>query len=129
MKKLLPVLFSITLFSGLSAYAGQPGKVQLLKSTPASDSVSTSAPSAFILEFSEGVRMHEVFIKKDDGKSSPIGNLPTRDAKTITIPAPALTAGHYVLDWAVFTQESRVLRGRVPFTVSAGNVAASVSAH
>jgi len=41
------------------------------------------------------------------------------DLKTITIPAPSLTAGHYVLEWSVFTHDSIALSGRIRFTVSA----------
>ncbi len=63
------------------------------------------------------MRFHQAFIKKDSDKEKPLGNLPSKDAATLTIPAPALTAGHYILEWIVFTHESRALRGafNLPF--------------
>jgi methionine-rich copper-binding protein CopC len=128
MRKLI-ALFAITLFSSTFAYAEHSAYAQLVKSTPADGSVSDTPPAPFVFEFSEPVRFHELDIKKDDGKSQPIGKLPGNDVKTITIPAPSLTAGHYVLEWSVFTHESRVLRGRIRFSVSAGPAAESSSPH
>jgi methionine-rich copper-binding protein CopC len=125
----LTVLFATTLFAITFAYSAQSAHAQLVKSTPADGSVSDTPPAAFVFEFSEAVRFHEIYIKKDDGKSTAIGNLPYKDANSITIPAPALTAGHYVLEWAVFTHESSVLRGRIRFTVSAGSATESSSPH
>jgi len=126
MKKLFLALLSIALFSSTAAYAA---KAQLVKSTPAEGSVNAAPPSVFVLEFTEAVKLHQAFIKKDSDKVIPLGNLPANTAKTTTIPAPSLTAGHYVLEWSVFTQESTVLRGRVRFTVSTEGVAALASPH
>jgi methionine-rich copper-binding protein CopC len=126
MKKLFLALVSITLLSSASAYAA---KAQLVKSTPGEGSVNAAPPSAFVLEFTEAVKLHEASIKKDNDKKMPLGNLPPNTAKTTTIPAPSLTAGHYVLEWSVFTPESTVLRGSVRFTVSAEGVAALASPH
>jgi methionine-rich copper-binding protein CopC len=126
MKKLFLALLSIALFSSASAYAA---KAHLVKSTPDDGSVNAAPPSAFVLEFTEAVRLHEASIKKDNDKKRPLSNLPPNTAKTTTIPAPSLTEGRYVLEWSVFTQESTVLRGRVRFTVSAGGIAALASPH
>jgi methionine-rich copper-binding protein CopC len=124
MKNLLLVFLPIALFLGGSAYAAD---AKFVKSTPADGSVSDTAPSAFVLEFSEAVQLHQVFIKNDDGKSKPLGKLPSKEAATVTIPAPPLTAGHYVLEWSVFADRSRVLNGRIRFTVSGESVAAASS--
>jgi methionine-rich copper-binding protein CopC len=126
MKKLFLALLSIALFSSTSAYAA---KAQLVKSTPAEGSVNATPPSAFVLEFTEAVKLHQVYIKKDNDREVPLSNLSAKTAKTTTIPAPSLTAGHYVLEWSVFTQESTVLRGRIRFTVSTEGVAALASPH
>jgi methionine-rich copper-binding protein CopC len=126
MKKLFLALLSIALFSGTAAYAS---KAQLVKSTPAEGSVNATPPSAFVLEFTEAVKLHQAYIKKDNDREISLGNLPPNTAKTTTIPAPSLAAGHYVLEWSVFTQESTVLRGRIRFTVSAEGVAALASPH
>jgi methionine-rich copper-binding protein CopC len=124
MKNLLLVFLSIALFLGSSAYAAD---AKLVKSTPADGGVSDTPPSAFVLEFSQAVELHQVFIKKDGSKTKPLGNLPSKRAATVTIPAPPLTAGHYVLEWSVFADRSRVLSGRIRFTVAGESVAAPSS--
>jgi len=125
MKKLLLACLWIALFSGSSAYAAH---AKLVKSTPADGGVAAAPPSAFVLEFTEAVTLHQVFIKKDNDKETALRNLPHNDVTTITIPAPSLTAGHYVLEWSVFTHESIALSGRIRFTVSGESVAAASSA-
>jgi methionine-rich copper-binding protein CopC len=124
MKKLLLGYLSIALLSSGSAYAAH---AMLMKSTPEDGSVSNTPPSAFVIEFSEAVTLHQAYIKKDNDKETPLHNLPHRDVKTITIPAPSLAAGHYVLDWSVFTHDSVVLHGSIRFTVSGEPVAASTA--
>ena len=124
MKNLLLVFLWVALYSGSSAYAAD---AKLVKSTPADGSVSDTPPSAFVLEFSQAIQVHQIFIKKEDGKSKPLGKLPSKEAATVTIPAPPLTAGHYVLEWSVFANRSRVLSGRIRFTVSGESVAATSS--
>jgi methionine-rich copper-binding protein CopC len=89
----------------------------------------SSPPAAFVFNFSKPVRFHDLNIKKDDGKSTPIGNLPTAHAASLSVPAPSLSPGHYVIEWRVFTDESTALRGRVRFTVLADSVAALPSPH
>ena len=122
-------LFAITLVSSTVAYAAHSVHAQLVQSTPADGSDSDTPPSAFVFVFSEAVRFHQAFIKKDDDKEKPLNNLPSKDAATLTIAAPSLTAGHYVLEWSVFAHESRALSGRIRFTVSAGPAAESSSPH
>jgi methionine-rich copper-binding protein CopC len=127
MKKLLLALLPITLLSITSGYAAHFANAQLVQSTPAEGSVSHAAPGAFVLEFSEAVTLHEAYIKKDNDKPQALHNVPQNNAKTITIPAPSLTAGQYVLEWSAFTHESRVISGGIRFTVSADSVAAAPS--
>jgi methionine-rich copper-binding protein CopC len=121
MKKLPLVCLCCALFAGGSAYAAH---AKLVKSTPADGNTEGTPPTAFVLEFNEAVTLHQVFIKKDNDKETPLRNLPHNDVKTITIPAPSLTAGHYVLEWSVFTHDSIALSGRIRFTVSGESVAA-----
>ena len=117
---------ALALFSTTSAYAGD---THLVESTPANDSTVTSPPAAFVFNFSKPVRFHDLDIKKDDGKSTPVGNLPSAHAASLTVTAPSLSPGHYVLDWRVFTDDSTALRGHLRFTVSAEGVAALTSQH
>jgi methionine-rich copper-binding protein CopC len=124
MKKLLLAFLSIAIFLSTFAYAAT---ARLIKSTPADGSVSDIPPSAFVLEFTEAVTLHDAYIKKDNDKQQLLHHLPYKDAKSLTIPAPSLTAGHYVLEWSVFTHESVALSGRIRFTVSAAGVVAPSS--
>ena len=117
---------ALALFSATAAYAAD---TQLMESTPANDSTLSSPPAAFVFNFSKPVRFHNLDIKKDDGKSTPIGNLPTDHAASLTVAAPSLSPGHYVLEWRVFTDESTALRGHLRFTVSAQGVAGLTSQH
>ena len=94
---------------------------------PADGSASKTPPSAIVFEFSRPVQLHGAFIKKDEERSKSLGGLPQIHAKTITVPAPLLTPGHYLLEWQAFTDESHVLSGRIRFTVSADTVAAAAS--
>jgi copper transport protein len=126
MRKLV-ALCAIVLLSCISAYAAHSIQTQLVQSTPADGSVSDKPPAAFVFEFSEAVRFHEVLIKKEGDKEKPLHDVPYIDAKTLTIPAPSLTAGHYVLEWQVFTHDSTVLSGRIRFAVSGESVAAPSS--
>jgi methionine-rich copper-binding protein CopC len=87
-------------------------------STPAEGSVSPTPPSVFTFAFSEAVRFHQAILKKDSDKDRPLRDAPNTEAKTLTILAPSLTAGHYA-NWSGFTQESEVLSDRIGFTVSA----------
>jgi len=124
MKKLFFVFLSLAFFSGTSAHAAH---AKLMKSTPEDGSVNNTPPAAFVLEFTEEVTVHQVYLKKDNEKDKPLHNLHPKDDKTVTIPAPSLTAGHYVLEWSVFTHDSVVLSGRIRFTVSGEAVAAPSS--
>ena len=117
---------ALALFSTTSAYAAD---TQLMESTPANDSTLSSPPAAFVFNFSKPVRFHNLDIKKDDGKSTPIGNLPSAHAASLTVAAPSLSPGHYLLEWRVFTDEPSALGGHVRFTVSAEGVAALTSQH
>ncbi|HLZ10511.1 MAG TPA: copper resistance protein CopC [Chloroflexota bacterium] len=115
MKKLLLLILSAGLFAGISALAGA---TKLVKSTPEDGSTSDSPPSAFVLEFTDWVTLRDVYLKKDNDKEKLLHVKMQPDTKTITIPAPSLAAGHYLLEWSVFTHQSSALSGHIRFTVS-----------
>ena len=123
MKKLMGLVSLAILWST----CGQAGEL-LLESTPANGSVSNKPPSAFVLAFSERVKLHELFLKRDDEKRwTPVSNLPYREATSFTVPAPTLTTGGYVLEWTVFTESSKALTGRVRFSVSSEQLGSTLS--
>jgi methionine-rich copper-binding protein CopC len=124
MKRLLGFL-AIAIFSST---CGQAANIQLLKSTPANGGVADTPLSAFVLQFSDEVQLHSLQLKRDDQKrAESVGNLPHKEAAAFTIPAPSLTSGGYVLEWEVFTRDSRALRGSVRFTVSGAQVRSTLS--
>jgi methionine-rich copper-binding protein CopC len=121
MKKWFLLCLPVALVAAGAAYAAH---ARLTKSAPEDGSVNDMPPPAFVLEFSESVTLHDVYIKKDNDKTKPLHDVPHGDAKAVTIPAPALAAGHYVLEWSAFTHENTVLSGRIRFEVSAASAAA-----
>lgn len=122
MKKLIGFLSLAILWSA----CGQAG--ELLESTPANGSVTDKAPTAFVLAFSEKVKLHELYLKRDDEKRwTSVSNLPYREATSFTVPAPSLTKGGYTLEWTVFTENSKALTGRVRFTVSPEQLGSTLS--
>jgi methionine-rich copper-binding protein CopC len=124
MKRLLAFL-SIAIFSSTGA---QAANIQLLKSAPADGSVADTPLPAFVLQFSDEVQLHSLQLRRDDQKrAESVGNLPHKQAAAFTIPAPSLTSGGYVLEWEVFTRDSRALRGSVRFTVSGGQLKSTLS--
>jgi len=94
------------------------GSTQLVKSTPADGSVGAN-PASIVLEFSEPVHFSRAFLKKDGGKAEALRDLPQKDATTQTIPTSALSPGHYVLQWEVFTGHTSLFSSHIQFTVSA----------
>ena len=123
MNKLLGFL-SVAIFATTS---GQAAPMQLLKSTPADGTVTDKPPSAFVLQFSERVKLHDLWLKRDGEKrAKAVSNLPYNAATDFTIPVPSLTPGGYILEWRVFT-DSKALTGRIRFTVAGGQLAATPS--
>jgi methionine-rich copper-binding protein CopC len=125
MPKLIAFL-SLAVIWSASAYAEN---AHLVSSTPVDGAVSNASPSTFVFEFSKPVQLHGAFIKKDEEKSKLLGSIPQARARNITVPAPLLSPGHYVLDWQAFTDDSHVVSGRIHFVVSNEAAAASASLH
>ena len=124
MNKLLG-FFSVAIFV---CTCGQAAPMQLLKSTPADGTVTDKSPSAFVLEFSERVKLHDLYVRRDGEKrATPVSNLPYAEAAAFTIAAPSLTSGGYVLEWRVFTHDFKALTGRVRFTVAGEQMATTSS--
>jgi methionine-rich copper-binding protein CopC len=106
---------------GTCVYAAE--STRLVKSTPADGSVGAK-PATIVLEFSEPVHFSRAFLRKDGGKAEALRDLSQKDAKRQTIPASALSPGHYVLQWEVFTGHSTIFSSHIQFTVSADPAAA-----
>ena len=95
------------------------------KSDPANGSVLTTAPASFTLEFSHPVRMTSVTIQKGEGKSEAVSGAPQEAAAKVTIPAPKLSPGSYVVTWRAVSSDNHIASGKLQFTISADKAAAS----
>jgi methionine-rich copper-binding protein CopC len=124
MKRTWIAAISILLWA---TYGYAADSTRLVKSTPADGSVGAN-PATIVLEFSEPVHFSRAFLKKDGGKAEALRDLPQKDATTQTIPTSALSPGHYVLQWEVFTGHTSLFSSHIQFTVSAEPVAAPPAA-
>jgi methionine-rich copper-binding protein CopC len=116
MRKLI-ALCAISLVTSAAATYAAVHHAQLVQSTPADGSARDTAPASFVLEFSEAVRFQQAFLKKDGEETKPLRDVLSSDAKTITISAPPLAAGHYTFEWSAFTRGLTALSGHIGFTV------------
>lgn len=99
---------------------------RLLRADPAEGSTVNVAPAKFVLTFSEPAKLTALTLQKDAEQAKKIGPLPTDAAAEISIPAPKLAPGKYVLSWRVVGNDGHVLPGTVSFTV--GSSPATTSA-
>lgn len=97
----------------------------LVKAVPADGSTLTAAPAAFILTFAEPVKMTALSLQKGAEPAQKIGPLPTAPAAEISVPAPKLTAGKYVLSWRAVGDDGHVMPGKLSFTLAAAAAAAA----
>src|SRR2546430_4348193 len=94
------------------------GHAHLVKAAPADGSTVAAAPSKFVLPFNEPAKLTVVSLQKDAEPAKKIGPLPTTAAAEISIPAPQLTAGKYVLTWRAVGDDGHVMPGKLSFTVA-----------
>jgi methionine-rich copper-binding protein CopC len=89
----------------------------LVKSVPAQGSTVAVAPAKFVLTFAEPAKLTTLSLQKDAEPAQKIGPLPTTPAAEISIPAPQLSPGKYVLSWRAVSNDGHVMPGKVTFTV------------
>jgi len=109
---------------GCSALAFAHAK--LVKSDPAEGSTLKAAPTKFVLTFGEPAKLTTLTLQKNAEPAKKIGPLPTSASAEISVPAPKLEPGKYVLAWRVMGDDGHVLPGKLTFTV--GPTAATTSA-
>jgi copper transport protein len=90
---------------------------RLLKADPADGSTLKVAPAKFVLTFGEPVRLTMLTLRKDAEPAKKLGPLPTDAAAEISIPAPKLASGKYILSWRVVGSDGHVLPEELSFTV------------
>jgi methionine-rich copper-binding protein CopC len=89
----------------------------LVKAVPAEGTTVSVAPQKFVLTFSEPARLTTLSLQKDAEPAKKLGPVPTTPSAEISIPAPQLTAGKYVLSWRAVGDDGHVVPGKLSFTV------------
>ena len=102
---------------GCSALAFAHAK--LVKSDPGDGTTVKAAPTKFVLTFGEPAKLTTLTLQKDTEPAKKIGPLPTEASAEISVPAPKLHPGKYVLAWRAVGGDGHVLPGKVTFTVGA----------
>jgi copper transport protein len=90
---------------------------RLVKADPADGSIVKVAPTKFVLTFGESAKLTKLTLQKDAEPATKIGPLPTEASAEISIPAPKLAPGKYVLSWRVVGGDGHILPGKLSFTV------------
>jgi methionine-rich copper-binding protein CopC len=103
----------------------------LKAAVPAQGSTVKSSPQNIELTFSAPARITALTIQKEGGKEQKISPLPTESAARLSVPAPQLSAGKYVLNWRVVGADNHVMSGKLDFTIdpSATPAAGKAPAH
>jgi methionine-rich copper-binding protein CopC len=103
------------LLVGASAFAFAHAK--LLKSDPVEGATVKAAPTQFVLTFGEPAKLTTLTLQKGAEPAQKIGPLPTEAAAKISVPAPKLEPGKYVLAWRAVGDDGHVVPGKLTFTV------------
>jgi methionine-rich copper-binding protein CopC len=89
----------------------------LQKSVPAEGSTVSVSPPNIVLKFSEAARVTALTVKKEGGDEQKLAPLPTTPAAEITVRAPELAPGKYVVTWRAMGNDSHIMSGELHFTV------------
>jgi methionine-rich copper-binding protein CopC len=89
----------------------------LVKAVPANGSTISASPPNFVLTFAEPAKLTVLSLQKDAEPAKKIGPLPATPATEISVPAPQLIAGKYVLSWRAVSDDGHVMPGKLSFTV------------
>ncbi len=89
----------------------------LVKSIPVNGSTLAVSPSRFVLTFAEPAKLTTLSLQKDAEPAQKMGPLPTSPATEVSIPAPQLAPGRYVLAWRAVGDDGHVMPGKLSFTV------------
>ena len=90
----------------------------LVKAVPAEGSTISAPLPKFVLTFAEPARLTALSLQKDKEPAKKLGPLPEAAAAEISIPAPSLAAGKYVLSWRAVSDDGHVMPGKLTFTVA-----------
>lgn len=91
----------------------------LEKSVPADGSTLQAAPPSFVLTFAKPVKLTALSLQRGSDPGRKLGPLPADAAAQVSIPAPKLADGTYVLSWRAVGDDGHVMPGKLTFTVHA----------
>ena len=91
----------------------------LKDSVPAEGSTVSVSPPNIVLKFSEATRITALTVKKEGGDEQKLTPLPSSAAAEVTVRAPELAPGKYVVTWRAMSSDSHIMSGELHFTVSA----------
>jgi copper transport protein len=97
---------------------GASGHAALVRAVPWDGAVVREAPSALSLTFNEPISPLIIRLIGPDGKPIALRDVAVENA-TISIPAPALARGSYVLSWRVISADGHPVGGSLVFSVGA----------
>ncbi len=108
-----------------------PFHTELKSSSPGKDEVLRTAPREIRLTFTARpeVALSDIKVSSAAGAAVEMGKA-ARGKDSVTIVAPvqgAMPDGAYVIAWRTAGKDGHVIRGRIPFSVSASGAAAAVS--
>jgi methionine-rich copper-binding protein CopC len=115
MTQMLTRLLFILILTGSASLSW--AHVHLVNSDPTQGSTVAAAPQKFVLKFAEPAKLTALSLQKDAEPAKKMGPLPASSAAEISIPAPRMAAGKYVLAWRAVSNDGHVMPGRVTFTV------------
>jgi methionine-rich copper-binding protein CopC len=88
--------------------------------SPANGSVLTIAPTEIQITLNEAARLTKLTLQKaGDAKAQDLGPLPKGTQQLLTVPAPKLAAGSYVLRYRTLSGDNHIMPGVIKFTVAA----------
>jgi hypothetical protein len=108
-----------------------PFHTELKSSSPARDEVLRIAPREIRLTYTARpeVALSDIKVSSAAGAAVEMGKV-VRGPDSLTIVAPvrgAMADGAYVITWRTAGKDGHVIRGRIPFSISASAAAAAVS--
>jgi methionine-rich copper-binding protein CopC len=89
----------------------------LKEAQPAEGSVVATAPANIVLKFSEAARVMALTVQKEGAAEQKLAPLPTAPAEQVSVPAPKLAPGKYVVNWRVVSGDNHVMSGKLHFTI------------
>lgn len=115
--KILSTCAAIALLAGASAAQAH---AHLKASTPADGSTLNAMPASITLKFSEAARITALSLQpQGGGTEQKIAPLPADAAAELSVPAPKVADGKYMLMWRLVSDDGHVMSGMLHFTIDA----------